>query len=339
MAWKVKAHFGLFRSLDVTPQLVSAHGELNYDPDKFDWSLFAQNPTRYLSVTNESLRYWRPLLVAPQCRFSLAKPVDVVLSEIRTRIVYFINCYVNANYLHMVSSQLKELRETGLLTETHGELHVVSSGTAIHRESLAVELRKWFGAGTSVFHEHTKANQFEYPGINKVWQLGQQAEDAYILYFHARGLSRMKLGRYRRNRQPQEKRLFGKVIGEWRQNLTWLQHVTSADKLGLTCGGNGWIWFNFWWTRATYVRHLEKPEVTDRRHYYEDWLGRYRPPRKAHGQYASNLSQCLATAAAPSFQKYNLGSDFHPLRGETHLGLPWGWAKALVTKLLHRNRF
>jgi hypothetical protein len=333
MAWKVKAHFGVFRSLDVTEALFAATGELNYDPAGVDRAVFGKNPPDYLQVTDDSLLHWRPLMVSPGCRFSIDRPVNLNFSQVKTRVVYFINCYVNANYLYMVSSQLKELRETGLLTETRCELHVVSSGAPADRETLGAELRMQFGNSPVVFHEHTEVNQFEYPGIKKVWDLSQRQENAYLLYFHARGLSRMKLGRFRRKRQPQEKRLFRRVIGAWRQNLTWLEHITSADKLGLTCGGNGWVWFNFWWARASYVRQLEEPVVTDRRHYYEDWLGRYQPLRTIPREYSSNLTQCLSIASAPAIKKYNLGSDFNPHRGETHLGLPWGKLKARLVRL------
>jgi len=335
MAWKVKAHLGRFRAVDVTEKLVAAHGELSYDPAAAAWSFIANNSTHYLRIAEDSLPYWRPLLVASGSHFSIEPPANLNFSQVKTRIVYFINCYVNTNYLFMVSSQLKELHATGLLTETQCEVHVVSSGTAVHRESLGAQLKKQFGNSPVVFHEHTEANQFEYPGIRKVWQLGQRHEDSYLLYFHARGLSRMKLGRFRRKRQPQEKRLFRRVIGAWRQNLTWLEHITSADKLGLTCGGNGWVWFNFWWARASYVRQLEEPVVTDRRHYYEDWLGRYQPLGSKPGEYSSNLTQCLSIASVPAIKKYNLGSDFNPHRGETHLGLPWGKLKALLVGLRH----
>ena len=39
-------------------------------------------------------------------------------------------------------------------------------------------------------------------------------------------------------------------------------------------GGNGWIWYNFWYARGSYIKYVERPIKTYRRHYYEDWLGR-----------------------------------------------------------------
>lgn len=335
MAWRIEAILGTFRYRDITGELMrSAPGveTLCYTPNLLAETLQPAR-VRYLRITNDELADWRPMLVSPDCSFELRLNPQTDLRQMPVRMVYFVNCYINPRYLYMVTSQLKELQRTGLFEGARATLYVVSSGTDADRKRLNAELKRIFGDLPAVRHEHTRENQFEYPGIRKVRQLGQQDEQGYILYFHARGISRLKLGRFRRNRQRQEKRLFRRVIGEWRQNLTWLHYLASAEKLGINCGGNGWVWFNFWWARASYVRHLEEPVVTDRRHYYEDWLGRCQPPGAKPGEYASNLNQCLSIASAPRFAKYNLGSDFHPLRGETHLGLPWGNLKALLVRL------
>ncbi|MFZ5630121.1 MAG: hypothetical protein ACOY5B_13400 [Spirochaetota bacterium] len=334
MAWKIEAVLGTFRHRDMTAELmrsVPGTETLRYTPNLLTKTLQPAR-VRYLRISNSELPHWRPMLVSPDCSFELRLSNPTDLRQIPVRMVYFVNCYINPRYLYMVSSQLKELRRTGLFEGTRAILYVISSGTEGDRLRLGNELKQIFGESPAVQHEHTTENQFEYPGIHKVWQLGQPDRDGYILYFHARGISHLKLGRFRRNRQRQEKRLFRRVIGEWRQNLTWLQNLASAAKLGINCGGNGWVWFNFWWARASYVHNLEQPVVTDRRHYYEDWLGRYQPPGTTPGEYASNLSQCLSIASAPGLKKYHLGSDFNPHRGETHLGLPWGALKALLVR-------
>lgn len=337
MAWKIEAVLGACRRRDITGELIrseSATETLRYKPELFT-ETFKSAPERYLRISNQGMPHWRPMLVSPDCGFELRLNTTADLRQIPVRMVYFVNCYVNPRYLYMVSSQLKELQQTGLLAGSSATFYLISSGTEADKARLSAELRRIFGDSPAVRHEHTTENQYEYPGIQKVWQLGQQDQQGYILYFHARGISRLKLGRFRRNRQRQEKRLFRRVIGEWRQNLTWLQHLTSAEKLGINCGGNGWVWFNFWWARASYIAHLEQPEVTDRRHYYEDWLGRYRSPKAKPGEYTSDLNQCLSLASAPHLEKFNLGSDFNPHRGETHLGLPWGTVKALLVRLRH----
>jgi hypothetical protein len=284
-------------------------------------------------ITQENDPDWRPLYVAEGAEFTWKPGPTPDYIRLKTRIVYFINCHVNPNYIYLFRSQMESLRRTGLIQGTSSVLYIISSGTAGDQAMLAAELRRIWGDLPNLRHEHGEENAFEYPGIRKVWELGREDQDAYILYFHARGLSRIKLGRFRRNRQPAERRLFKRVVSEWRMNLNWLEHIPSAEKVGLTCGGNGWVWYNFWWARASYVKHLEEPVKTDRRHYYEDWLGRFLPD--ASGGYAVTLDKCLAVAHSRIFKKFNLGSDYRPDDGSTYLGLPWGGLKIFVRRFVN----
>lgn len=294
--------------------------------------LFAERAApKFIKIENPHLADWRPLRIRFGAPFEIQLNTEPVPTQTKTRIVYFINCYINKNYIYLFSRQMAELAETKLLSETNSVLYVVSSGTENDKNVLQKEIQRIFGLASDIRQEHTEQNLFEYPGIRKVWELGRQDSDAFILYFHARGISRIKLGRFRRNRQPLEKRLFRRVIGEWRMNLLWLSAIVSADKVGISHGGNGWVWFNFWWVRASYVAHLEEPVKTERRHYYEDWLGRYK--QSAAGDYLNTLDRSISIAYSESRNLYNIGSDFHPDRGETYLGLPMYHIKLLIFRL------
>ena len=323
-SWQVTAVFANAPALDITQPLLSKLREEGRsvlsaaDLGK----LFADRAApKFIKIENPHLADWRPLRIRFGAPFEIQLNAEPVSVQTKTRIVYFINCYINKNYIYLFSRQMAELAETKLLSETDSVLHVVSSGTESDKNVLQRELQRIFGPASSIRQEHTEQNLFEYPGVRKVWELGRQDSDAFILYFHARGISHIKLGRFRRNRQPLEKRLFRRVIGEWRKNLLWLRAVPSADKVGISQGGNGWIWFNFWWSRASYVAHLEEPVKTERRHYYEDWLGRYK--QSASGDYLNTLDRCISIAYSERRNLYNVGSDFHPDRGETYLGLPF----------------
>ena len=294
--------------------------------------LFAQKTApKFVRIANAGLADWRELRVRFGAPFEIDLNAKPLAAQAKTRIVYFINCYINKNYIYLFSRQMADLAESGLLTGTACTLYVVSSGAPNDKQVLKREIERIVGDSDNIVQEHTEKNLYEYPGIHKVWQLGKQDSDAFILYFHARGISRIKLGRFRRNRQPLERRLFRRVITEWRKNLLWLTAVRSADKVGISHGGNGWIWFNFWWARASHIAHLEEPEQTERRHYYEDWLGRY--ARSAAGEYANTLDRCISIAYSERRGLYNIGSDFHPDRGETYLGLPGYWPRIVVFRL------
>lgn len=322
-AWQIRAVLPHGTELDISqPILAKLNSEGRTVLSAADISdFFAQKPPpKFIKIDNANLADWRTLRIRFGAPFEIKLDAEPVSAQAKTRIVYFINCYINKNYIYLFSRQMAELAATGLLSQTNSVLHVVSSGTAEDKNVLQAEILRIFGSTSDIRHEHTEQNLFEYPGIRKVWELGRKESDAFILYFHARGISRIKLGRFRKNRQPLEQRLFRRVIGEWRQNLLWLSAVRSADKVGISHGGNGWVWFNFWWARASYVAQLEEPEQTERRHYYEDWLGRY--SRSAAGEYANTLDRCISIAYSERRSLYNIGSDFHPDRGETYLGLP-----------------
>jgi hypothetical protein len=47
----------------------------------------------------------------------------------------------------------------------------------------------------------------------------------------------------------------------------------SIHKIGKRSGGTGWIWYNYWFARGSYVKLCKAPITTEYRHYYESWLG------------------------------------------------------------------
>lgn len=333
-SWQVTAVLANAPALDITEPLLSKlHKEGRSVLAAADiGGLFTESPApKFIKIENSRLADWQPLRIRFGAPFEIQLNIEPITAQTKTRIVYFINCYINKNYIYLFTRQMQDLATTGLLENTAATLYVVSSGIAHDKAVLQQELRRIFPAEKKIIQEHTEQNLYEYPGIRKVWELGRQDTDAFILYFHARGISRIKLGRFRRNRQPLEKRLFRRVIGEWRQNLLWLTAMPSADKIGISQGGNGWIWFNFWWARASYIGHLEEPQQTDRRHYYEDWLGRY--VQSTAGDYTNTLNRCISIVHSEGRNLYNIGSDFHPDRGETYLGLPMYLIKFLLFRL------
>lgn len=333
-AWQIRAVLSHGTELDISqPILAKLNSEGRTVLSAADISAFfaQKTPPKFIRIDNADLVDWRTLRIRFGAPFEIALNPEPVSAKTKTRIVYFINCYINKNYVYLFARQMQDLAANGLLNGTDSILYVVSSGTADDKIVLQEEIMRIFGSAYDIRLEHTEQNLFEYPGIRKVWELGRQDSDAYILYFHARGISRIKLGRFRRNRQPLEKRLFRRIIGEWRRNLFWLAAMPSADKVGISHGGNGWVWFNFWWARASYIAHLEEPEQTERRHYYEDWLGRY--SRSAAGEYANTLDRCISIAYSERRCLFNIGSDFHPDRGETYLGLPGYWPRIIIFRL------
>ena len=115
-------------------------------------------------------------------------------------------------------------------------------------------------------------HSFEYLGIQKVWELGQRStikpHNHIILYFHAKGMSDPLF--------PNSK-LINTILKPWKMIIDRFIENQKLNKAGYACAKPGWIWYNFWWARASYIKKLVKPIKTQRQNYYEEWLGRLQP--------------------------------------------------------------
>ena len=97
-----------------------------------------------------------------------------------------------------------------------------------------------------------------------------------------------------------------------------INRFNSIYKLGTLSGGNGWLWFNFWIAKASYISNLEKPIKRNRACYYEDWLGRYliKEENKKSETYKNeydetflnSINNTLSLLSKPSKNKFNIGT-------------------------------
>lgn len=79
---------------------------------------------------------------------------------------------------------------------------------------------------------------------------------------------------HHRTRPPFESWLFNGTIVPWREVIASFQANATIERAGMYPSKLGWVWFNFWWARVSYLKQTVEPVRTARRHYYEDWLGR-----------------------------------------------------------------
>jgi hypothetical protein len=119
-------------------------------------------------------------------------------------------------------------------------------------------------------------NRFEYPGIRLVWDIAnkippEQRHDSLILYFHSKGMNN---GNMSRIKTKENDFLTKTVLYPWKNIVSRFKSDPKVEKAGYAASDKGFIWYNFWWARASYLVGCPRPILTDRRHYYEDWLGR-----------------------------------------------------------------
>jgi len=175
--------------------------------------------------------------------------------------VYFINCLVNNNYYSWLLNQIN------LIKEFNSTIYIIAIISKLDEAQFTTDVLKLFpGVNVLCFNE----NEYEYRGILKVWEIGQihNNKNDIILYFHSKGVTHNPS--YEMNRNDHYNIIL-KDIAKIKEIFTIFPKI---DKIGYSAGGIGWIWYNFWYARGSYINNVEKPIKTDRRHYYEDWLGR-----------------------------------------------------------------
>lgn len=175
-------------------------------------------------------------------------------------------CLAVSNWRLLLRSQLENLKSTGIAD--CAAIYVVISGPHTHEnhtfsqiESLLNQARELVydilprnrgrGAFVSTVHE----NSFELPGLQLLWLLSQhlpphEANSSIFLYFHTKGMTNHGL---LKARIPAERFLFKGTITPWHV-VDVFMHNSSVTRAGMYPNPSGFIWHNFWWARATYLK-------------------------------------------------------------------------------------
>jgi len=188
-------------------------------------------------------------------------------------VVYFAYLNPELKWKELIREQLNEVVLSGLVDAT-SEFHVVLTAPTQRHDLLkdGLELVQSI-LPRAIVHQHAE-NQYEYQAIHLVWSLAQRApfpERHLVLFFCSKGMVNQNQAE---TRSPSNKKLTDTVITPWRKIIDLFNRTPNLNKAGFAASPKGWVWFNFWWARASYLTRVVEPILTTRRHYYEDWLGR-----------------------------------------------------------------
>ncbi len=175
-------------------------------------------------------------------------------------IVFFINCCLNQNY----QSWFSILKLIQKINYTSCQLVCIVDKTH-DQEEIEIVIQKFLKNYSLYFYF---GNSFEYHGISHIWQLGQiySSKTDAILYFHGKNITRHEF--YIRDKKQEA------LLYNWKMIMHLFMRFPFIDKIGNRASIHGWVWENCWWVRGSYLKRVEKPIITTRRHYYEDWLFR-----------------------------------------------------------------
>jgi len=189
-------------------------------------------------------------------------------------VVYYVYINRRSNWKAIVSGQLSDLKSFGLFDEADLYVHVTDPAGIFEDVCTVIS-----GICSDVFISRSVENAFEYPGIRLVYELANKRSDTIFIYLHTKGMS------YNiQSRNVGEMILLTGTFRDWRRNIEIFRNL-SINKVGLLPAirsseekiprgkKSGWIWYNFWYARGTYLMKCGSPEVNTNRWYYEDWLG------------------------------------------------------------------
>jgi hypothetical protein len=218
--------------------------------------------------------------------------------KLNTKIYIVYNAFINpeSNWSKFIKFQLNDLKRTGILE--FAELHIVASNPL-----KIPNIDNYFNSINVPISslEVYPYNHFEFPGIKKTHSLAFNSENAIITYFHTKGMTHRK--KLFRNRH--EILLTNLTFRNWKNTISHFQTDVDLDLAGLIPAKEGdFVWFNFWWSSASYLRTRVTPIICSDRFYYEKWLGHNLPNSKSHAKILNILKNSNETYTEENAVKY-----------------------------------
>ena len=220
-------------------------------------------------------------------------------------IVYFISCVCNKNWFSWLFNQIN------LVTYMNATIYIVATIEEYNQVAFREIILKHF---PNVIIECYYENEFEYRGIKKVWELGQihNNKNDILLYFHSKGITHNPW--YKFNKEDN----YNIILKDIELIKEIFKIFPKIDKIGYSSGGAGWIWYNFWYVRGSYISQVERPVKTTRRHYYEDYIARkvadcdkYCLEERPFSFYENTLNTCY-NFYTDKINIKNIGSYYNP---------------------------
>jgi len=231
-------------------------------PNDFNWKQYVEN---YLDLQiagidseEKAIKHWKEH-GKNENRF-FASNSKIMSPSVKINIIYFA-FLVPGRWEILLINQLKRL---SLLKDlcSHSKIYVNLSGSKTEISKATNTINELF-SNMEIYSTDTK-NKFEYIGINCLWEIANKEPGSYCLYFHTKGISRSSY-------HPIEIVLFERIIKPYNKIINLFEENKSIDKIGLLSQGS-FVWYNFFWARASYIIQCEKPVINTNRFYYESWL-------------------------------------------------------------------
>jgi len=187
-------------------------------------------------------------------------------------IIYFVSINPKRNWKTIISGQLNDLYDLGILNNTH----LIIVLTCDNNSNLLLESTQFIcnqlsnKPNVSYVIETHNDNKFEYHGIKALYEYSKSNQDKIFLYIHTKGMYNVHDLIKRSNT---EKALTIETCTNWEGILNIFNAHQNIMRVGLFPDINGIVWYNFFFVRGSYLTTCQDPVITSDRYYYEHWLG------------------------------------------------------------------
>jgi hypothetical protein len=180
----------------------------------------------------------------------------------KIKIVYFAYLIPN-KWESIVKEQLDSLKKIQLYEESINiYMSIISDDTELSKLKSLLENNY---NKVQIYNVY-KDNYYEYPGIQAIYNIAEDDDDTLLLYFHSKGMTS--------NQHETRQYLFKYTIENYKTYINEFENNKQLETAGAIPHINGFIFFNFFWCRSSYIRnYCSKPIISDNRYIWEVWIG------------------------------------------------------------------
>lgn len=183
----------------------------------------------------------------------------------KVKIVYFINLRPG-KWENILNEQLESLKKIKLYDISH-EIYA----SVISDDNEIIKFRKLINDKYPKIKikDVFKENVYEYAGFKTIYDISD--ENSIILYFHSKGIFS---GEKNNKNNIIRKMLFNNVIMSYEKYINEFKMNKDLDVGTILPHKRGFAFYNFFWVRGEYVKkYIKKPEISNNRFFWEEWIG------------------------------------------------------------------
>ena len=187
-------------------------------------------------------------------------------------ILYYAYLYNGQKWKNIISGQIRDIYYSGILKIS--KLHVVLLGTPSEIQDAKLLIENIINDAIDITEVYE--NTYEFPAFIKIRELALINPNKIFIYLHSKGMINHNPSQ---NRTMVEILLTRSTLLNWDTTLFIFNHFPEIQKAGSFPSQDGWVWFNFWWARGSYLISCSPIEipinmVENDRFMCESWLGR-----------------------------------------------------------------